>query len=38
MKRGKVLEAVAAELYQERTGRKLWRSNQIHCAKQAALF
>ena len=28
MKRGKVLEAVAAELYQERTGRKLWRSNQ----------
>lgn len=28
MKRGKVLEAVAAELYQEKTGRKLWRSNQ----------
>lgn len=28
MKRGKVLEAIAAELYQERTGRKLWRSNQ----------
>jgi len=28
MRRGKVLEAVAAELYQEKTGRKLWRSNQ----------